>query len=168
MKSTTTTTTQIQCWETTSSSCATCCIKTNRYVQSPLVIVSLVIVEFLVIVDRLSRQIFYFSMYFSHNSGITRYSGHFAADGQIHYYESRLYFENLFLVKVSLFFLNCTANIYISITTKSRLRLTDIYWTYYNCFGYKYPMFKLLTTGVHLAMNLLYQFLIQILVINNL
>ena len=25
------------------------------------------------------------------NSGITRYSGHFAADGRIHYYESRLY-----------------------------------------------------------------------------
>ena len=31
-------------------------------------------------------------MYFSRNSGITRYSGHFAADGRIHYYESRLYF----------------------------------------------------------------------------
>ena len=30
-------------------------------------------------------------MYFSHNSGFSRYSGQFAADGQIHYYERRLY-----------------------------------------------------------------------------
>ena len=50
-------------------------------VQSPLVIVDPVIVEFLVIVDRFCRPIVYFSMYFSRNSGITRYSGHFAVDG---------------------------------------------------------------------------------------
>ena len=49
--------------------------------------------EFLVIVDRFSGPIVYFSMYFSRNSGITRYSGHFAADGRIHYYERRLYLE---------------------------------------------------------------------------
>ena len=62
-------------------------------IQSPLVIVDPVIVEFLVIVDRFCRPIVYFSMYFSRNSGITRYSGHFAADGWIHYYERRLYFN---------------------------------------------------------------------------
>ena len=57
--------------------------------------------ESLVIVDRLCRPIVYFSMYFSRNSGITRYSGHFAADGRIHYYERRLYlhqFESLCLL----------------------------------------------------------------------
>ena len=47
-------------------------------VQSPLVIVDPVIVEFLVIVDRFCRPIVNFSMYFSRNSGITRYSGYFA------------------------------------------------------------------------------------------
>ena len=62
-----------------------------NYVQSPLVIVYLVIVEFPVIVDRLCRPIVYFSMYFSRNSGITHYTGHFAGDGRIHYYERRLY-----------------------------------------------------------------------------
>ena len=62
-------------------------------IQSPLVIVDPVIVESLVIVDRLCRPIVYFSMYFSRNSGITRYSGHFAADGRIHYYERRLYLQ---------------------------------------------------------------------------
>ena len=61
-------------------------------VQSPLVIVDLLIVDSLVIVDRLSRPIVYFSMYFSRNSGFFRYSGQFAADGRIHYYERRLYF----------------------------------------------------------------------------
>ena len=61
---------------------------------TPLVIVYLVIVEFFVIVDRLCRPIVYFSMYFSRNSGITRYSGHFATDGRIHYYERRLYLLN--------------------------------------------------------------------------
>ena len=30
-------------------------------------------------------------MYFSCSSGITRYSGHFAVDRRIHFYESRLY-----------------------------------------------------------------------------
>ena len=47
-------------------------------------------VDSLVTVDRLSRPIVYFSMYFSRNSGFFRYSGHFAADGGIHYYERRL------------------------------------------------------------------------------
>ena len=68
--------------------------QTNKW--SPLVIVDPVIVEFLVIVDRFWRPIVYFSMYFSCNSGITRYSGHFAADGRIHYYESRLYLHSQF------------------------------------------------------------------------
>ena len=68
----------------------------------------LVIVEFLVIVDRLCRPIVYFSMYFSRNSGITRYSGHFAADGQIHYYESRLYLFRFFLQQLALLFLYFT------------------------------------------------------------
>ena len=63
-------------------------------IQSPLVIVDPVIVEFLVIVDRFCRPIVYFSMYFSRNSGITRYSGHFAANGRIHYYERRLYISS--------------------------------------------------------------------------
>ena len=40
---------------------------------------------------QISRPIVYFSMYFSRNSGITRYSGRFATDGPIHYYERRLY-----------------------------------------------------------------------------
>ena len=60
-------------------------------VQSPLVIVDLLIVESLVIVDTLSRQNTYFSMNFSRNSGFSRYSGQFASDGQIHYYDRRLY-----------------------------------------------------------------------------
>ena len=59
-------------------------------VQSPLVIVDLLIVDSLVIVDRLSRPVVYFSMYFSHNSGLSCYSEQFAADGQIHYYKRRL------------------------------------------------------------------------------
>ena len=67
------------------------------HVQSPLVIVDPVTVEFLVIVDRFSGPIVYFSMYFSCNSGITHYSGHFATDGRIHYYERRLY---LFLLVI--------------------------------------------------------------------
>ena len=45
----------------------------------------------LVIVDRLSRPNVYFSMYFSRNSGFSGYSGQFATDGRIHYYERRLY-----------------------------------------------------------------------------
>ena len=63
-------------------------------VQSPLVIVYLVIVEFSVKVDRLCRPIVYFSMYFSRNSGITRYSGQIRQmdESSIHYYERRLYF----------------------------------------------------------------------------
>ena len=60
-------------------------------ILSPLAIVDPMIVEFLVIVDRFSGPIVYFSMYFSLNSGITRYSGHFATDRQIHYYKRRLY-----------------------------------------------------------------------------
>ena len=61
------------------------------HIQSPLVIVYLVIVEYLVIVDMFSGPIVYFSMYFSCNSGFSCYSEQFAADGQIHYYERRLY-----------------------------------------------------------------------------
>ena len=38
-------------------------------------------------------------MYFSRNSGITHYSGHFAAAGRIHYYESRLYLLYLLPMK---------------------------------------------------------------------
>ena len=64
-------------------------------VQSPLVIVYLVIVEFPIIVDRLCRPIVYFSMYYSRNSGITHYSGQISADGRIHYYERRLYYNAL-------------------------------------------------------------------------
>ena len=63
----------------------------TKEIQSPLVIVDLLIVDSLVIVDRLSRPNVYFSMYFSRNSGFSRYSGQFAADGRIHYYERRLY-----------------------------------------------------------------------------
>ena len=63
----------------------------NNQIQSPLVIVDTLIVDSLVIVDRLSRPNVYFSMYFSRNSGFSRYSGQFAADGRIHYYERRLY-----------------------------------------------------------------------------
>ena len=62
------------------------------YVQSPLVIVDLLIVDSLVIVDRLSRPNVYFSINFSCNSGFSRYSGQFATDGRIHYYERWLYF----------------------------------------------------------------------------
>ena len=62
-----------------------------REIQSPLVIVDLLIVDSLVIVDRLSRPNVYFSMYSSRNSGFSHYSGQFAADGRIHYYERRLY-----------------------------------------------------------------------------
>ena len=51
--------------------------------------------------DRFYGQIVYFSIYFSGNSGITRYSGHFAADGQIHYYESRLYNKRCGLKKIN-------------------------------------------------------------------
>ena len=32
-------------------------------------------------------------MYFSRNSGFSCYSGQFAADGRIHYYERRLYLQ---------------------------------------------------------------------------
>ena len=59
--------------------------------QSPLVIVDLLIVDSLVLVDRLSRPNGYFSLYFSRNTGFSRYSVQFAADGRIHYYERRLY-----------------------------------------------------------------------------
>ena len=54
-------------------------------IQSPLVIV------YLVIADMFSLQIVYFRMHFSGNSGFSRNSGHFEADGRIHYYERRLY-----------------------------------------------------------------------------
>ena len=60
-------------------------------VQSPLVIVDLLIVDSLVIVDRLSRPIVHFSMCISRNSGFFCYSGHFATDIRIHYYKRRLY-----------------------------------------------------------------------------
>ena len=60
-------------------------------IQSPLVIVDLLIVDSLIIVDRLSRPIVYFSMYFSRNSGFSCYSGQFAADWWIHHYKRRLY-----------------------------------------------------------------------------
>ena len=58
--------------------------------QSPLVIVDLLIVDSFVIVDRFSRPNVNFSMYFSRNSGFSCYSGQFATDGRIHYYERRL------------------------------------------------------------------------------
>ena len=56
-------------------------VKRNLQVQSPLVIVDLLIVDSLVIVDRFSRPNAYFSMYFSRNSGFSCYSGQFAAEG---------------------------------------------------------------------------------------
>ena len=56
-------------------------LKSANLLQSPLVIVDLLIVDSLVIVDRVSRQNVYFSMYFSRNSGFSGYSGQFAADG---------------------------------------------------------------------------------------
>ena len=59
--------------------------------QSPLVIVDLLLVDSLVIVDRLSRPNVYFSIYFSLNSGFSRYSGQFATNKRIQYYERRLY-----------------------------------------------------------------------------
>ena len=62
-------------------------------VQSPLVIVDLLIVDSLVIVDRLSRPNVYFSLFLSCNSGFSRYSGQFVSDGRIHYYERRLYLD---------------------------------------------------------------------------
>ena len=60
-------------------------------IQSPLVIVDFLIVDSLVIVDRLSRPNVCFSMHFSHNSRFSRYSRQFGADEQIHYYERQLY-----------------------------------------------------------------------------
>ena len=72
-------------------------------IQSPLVIVDLLIVDSLVIVDRLNRPIVYSSMYFSRNSGFSRYSGQFAADGRIHYYERRLYLNHEILTFVNNF-----------------------------------------------------------------
>ena len=66
-------------------------ISSKLLIQSPLVIVDLLIVDSLVIVDRLSRPNVYFSIYFSHNSGFSRYSGQIPTDGQIHYQERRLY-----------------------------------------------------------------------------
>ena len=83
----------------------------NSLVQSPLVIVYLVIVEFPIIVDRLCRPIVYFSMHFSRNSGITRYSGQILADGRVHYYERRLYQPTFFWWKwqsICVIFLNPT------------------------------------------------------------
>ena len=74
-----------------------------QLIQSPLVIVDPIIVEALVIVDRLCRLIVYFSMYFSRNSGITRYSGQISADGHVHYCERRLYIYFYFL----LFWISC-------------------------------------------------------------
>ena len=56
-------------------------VRTETHIQSPLVIVDILIVDFLVIVDRLSGQNVHFSMYFSRNSGFFSYSGQFAADG---------------------------------------------------------------------------------------
>ena len=46
----------------------------------------------LIIMEKLRRLILYFSMCFFRNSGLSLYSGHFTADGLIHYYESALYF----------------------------------------------------------------------------
>ena len=60
--------------------------------MSILACISILIVDSLVIVDRLSRPNVYFSMYFSCNSGFSHYSGQNADDGRIHYYERRLYF----------------------------------------------------------------------------
>ena len=65
----------------------------SLYLQSPLVIVYLIIVESLVIVDLLRWPIVYFIMHFSWNSGFSCNSGHFEADGKIHYYQRRLYFK---------------------------------------------------------------------------
>ena len=62
-------------------------------IQSPLVIVYLVIVESLIIVDMFSWPIVYFSLHLSRNSGFSCNSGHFEDDGRIHYYQRRLYYE---------------------------------------------------------------------------
>ena len=45
------------------------------------------------VVDMFSRPIVYFSMYFCNDSGFSCNSGHFEADGWLHYFESQLHFQ---------------------------------------------------------------------------
>jgi len=65
----------------------------KKGIQSPLVIVYLVVVESLDLVDMFSSQIVYFSMYFSGNRVFSLNSGHFEAVEGIHYYKRQLYYQ---------------------------------------------------------------------------
>ena len=68
--------------------------------------VYLLIVESLVIVDRFSWLVVYFSLYLCQNSGFSCNSGHFEDDGRIHYYQRQLYLLYGYFLTPNAFFLS--------------------------------------------------------------